>query len=243
LSTIEEYQKQAWWQVRRAQANHIVEHLNASCKQNLEHVNNWLQDQVDKNIENIVEYMLTTVPYDDFMKYANPDASNSDKPIFWKEFAAGKEVPASALYYEEKHDVVEPRHYSPINATVSQRQYYNSLSESYILNADCKSRKWKIKLILRSHTDLEKFFNLQNEELPEDIRRWFNPRSHSWGTYSWKPYSGNSILDVTDPMNDINNPWETEFTCCINLYVSKSMLKKYHPKWFENNPYINAIQD
>ena len=243
LSTLEEYRRQAWWRVRKAQAQHIEENLQQSIKSNLDNVQSWLQGQINKNIDSIIKYMLTTIPYDDFMQYDNPDAKNSDKKIFWKEFAAGNDVPASALYYEEKYDIVEPRYYEYVNNSISRRKDHRNLSKSYILNTDCKSRKWQVKLILRSHTDLEKFFNLTNEELPEDIRRWFNPRSHSWGTYSWKPYSGNSILDVTDPMNDINNPWENEFTCCINLYVSKSMLKKYHPKWFDKNPYVDTIEN
>lgn len=243
LSTIEEYQKQAWWQVRKAQANHITKCLNVSCERNLANVNAWLQEQIDNNIEHVIEYMLQTTPYDDFMQYANPDVRETDKKIFWKEFTSGNPVPASALYYEEMYDVVEPRYYVAINNTVSRRQDPNGLSKSYILNDDCKSRKWRVKLIIRSHTDLEKLFNITNEELPDDIKRWFNPRSSSWGTYSWKPYSGNSILDVTDPMNDIDNPWEREFTCCINLYVSKSMLKKHHPKWFDDNHYIETLND
>lgn len=243
LSTLEEYQKQAWWSVRRAQADNIKECLCNSIKTNLRKTEDWLQSLINKNIDKIINYMLTTVPYDDFVKkYGNPDSKDSDKPIFWKEFAAGNDVPASALYYEEKYDSVDPCNYVKINDTVSRRVDYNYYANAFILNNDCKSRKWHVKLILRSHTDLEKFFNLTNEELPEDIRRWFNARTNC-GMYSWKPYSGNSILNVTDPMNDIDNPWEREFSCCIHLYVSKSMLKKYHPQWFKNNNCVDALNN
>ena len=46
-----------------------------------------------------------------------------------------------------------------------------------------------------------------------------------WGTMAWVPYQGNCILDFTDPMNDIKDPFNN-IKCSISLHVSKSMYNK-----------------
>lgn len=95
-----------------------------------------------------------------------------------------------------------------------------------MLDNDNNSRKYKIDLVLRSHDDLLTFFNLKSiEDLPLEMRKHFYAVSGACSSLAWKPYIGNSILDFTDPMNDIENPFN-RIGCKISLYVSKTMLKK-----------------
>ena len=47
-----------------------------------------------------------------------------------------------------------------------------------------------------------------------------------YGKYAWEPYSGNKILDYTDPMNDIQDPFSENLNYHITLLVSKSMYNK-----------------
>jgi hypothetical protein len=109
--------------------------------------------------------------------------------------------------------------------------YYNLYgTRNCIWLAGDNDRKYcEIELILRSHSDLEKFFNITNEELPQVLRKHFYSRSGPCTLYSWKPYTGNSILEFTDPMNDIKDPFE-DFGCHISIVLSKSKLRELKRK-------------
>lgn len=45
--------------------------------------------------------------------------------------------------------------------------------------------------------------------------------------YSAKPYTGNSILDVTDPLDDVYDIINEKLEFKIILYLSKTDIKKY----------------
>ena len=82
------------------------------------------------------------------------------------------------------------------------------------------------ELKCNSYWDLCKIFNCKREDLPKPLRRWLTNR------WSSKPYTGNSILDVCDPVADVFDWVDDCLKFELTFYMSKTdinaLCKKYN---------------
>lgn len=235
-------EKYIWWNIRKQQADYIKKCLREAYENKHHELEQWLDDNIVKNINNIVEFMITQPDYNGFREnYTSVHSYKevNDKPYFWEEFRDNKFLNTYSLKTVENRDKFVPA--SQGHGTISTRwgtiQYSCYGNHNYLVFTDDNDRRYcDIELTLRSHSDFEKFFNLLNEELPVELRKHFYTRSGPCTMYGWMPYTGNSILEFTDPMNDIRNPFD-DFGCVIYLFISKSKLKQLKRKVSEKSWY------
>lgn len=69
--------------------------------------------------------------------------------------------------------------------------------------------------------DIANLLGCKVSELPKQLQRFLSRK------YSAKPYTGNSILDVTDPLDDVYDIVNEKLELKIILYLSKTDIKKY----------------
>lgn len=226
-------QKYIWWNVRKQQAEYIEECLKNGYWEKEHKIINWEANQVIKNLKSIIEFMIDNPDKDCFTtNYKTYFAKQDDpRPLFWKEYRDKENVETYKLTTSLNDDIFNHSGYQKIIQTKYGDIKYSCYgNRNYITFIDDNaSRKGEIELILRSHSDLQRFFNLKNEELPKEIRKHFYAVSGYCSKLAWEPYTGNSILDFTDPMNDIRNPFDN-IGCVITIYLSKSKLKQFKRK-------------
>ncbi|MBP3707115.1 MAG: hypothetical protein J6J36_00700 [Clostridia bacterium] len=230
--TVEKY---IWWNIRKQQKDHIEtclkEQDNYEGRKKLEE---WQRINITKNIKSIIKTIIETPDRDGFKdNYKNSYCSDEkdNRKMFWESFRDDDNLDTYSLKtFENEHKQSFAR-YDGYTETDYGNIYYSLYgTRNYIWFANDNDRKYcEIELILRSHSDLEKFFNLANGELPKVLSKHFYSRSGAYSLYSWKPYTGNSILEFTDPMNEIRDPFE-DFGCHISIVLSKSKLKELKRK-------------
>lgn len=232
-------EKYIWWNIRKQQKDHIEaclkEQDNYEGRKKLEE---WQRINIAKNIKSIVKTIIETLDRDGFKNnYKNSYCSDEkdNRKMFWEAFRDDDNLDTYSLKtFENEHKQSFAR-YDDYAETEYGNIYYSLYgTRNYIWFAGDNDRKYcEIELILRSHSDLEKFFNITNEEIPQALRKHFYSRSGACTLYSWKPYTGNSILEFTDPMNEIKDPFE-DFGCHISIILSKSKLKELKRKIIKN---------
>lgn len=234
IISLDKINDHVWWLTRKHQAETIKKKLNENFREKEDAVYNWINDNLSKHATNLFNYIINTAPYDDIdNNYAMSEmchpSNPENKPLLWKVFCNGEPLHTSSISvgetskYNSKYIRNKCYCESEFGTIVYQKYQYGIIEG--ILMDDNDNRKYCIELIMRSHTDMERFFNVPNEELPLEIRRHFASRLNWCTAMAWKPYNGNSILDFTDPMNDIKDPYD-EIMPKVKLIVSKSMLNK-----------------
>lgn len=131
----------------------------------------------------------------------------------------GKQHYKHTLDYSLKYHANKVSHNGNLNCDV----YYGYTTDTiHIIPCnDVKNRPYVFQYKVNTVWDLCYLLNCKKEELPEILRRFLSSR------YSWKPYTGNSILDVTDPLDDVFDWVDDRFDLQINLYFSKTEIKEY----------------
>lgn len=233
-------QHYAWWLIRRKQANHIKEELESAYAHKASQIREWVGGKLHDNAETIVNKMLKEPirlgikNYECSCEMFSDKPKKSDKPVLWVEYSKGNDLDLYDITHSHNYDNfdIDTRRYDSIDA-VSQIidtefgklkfRNYRGYCTAYFIN-DADSRKSRINLTLRSTYDLERFLNVNKEELPKPLRHFIYSRADVCTRWGWKPYSGNSILHLTDPMNDINNPFE-DFHIGVTIALSK---RKYN---------------
>ena len=99
---------------------------------------------------------------------------------------------------------------------------------------DSDNRSVEMKITFRTYSDLVKHLGFNSVyDLPEELRHYIYTRASAFTGVGWQPNCGNSILNFTDPMNEIKDPWR-DHLFCVYLYMSKSyynkMVKKFGNK-------------
>ena len=232
ICTLEDMQDYSWWNMRKAQEEYIKEKLGANCGQRKWQIEDWLCERFQQNEESIFEHMINTRPYNGLDNYnmAEYNTQTEGKPILWKEFKDGKFLNTASLKHITNTSVFNPsRRYSHQfrvgDVTIHYCEYGRTWFDAWI-GEDNNNRTCEIELLLRSHSDFEKFLNITNKELPKEIQRHFCARLDFCTALGWQPYTGNCILDMVDPMNEINDPY-CEIRIRVTLHVSKTMLNKF----------------
>lgn len=237
--SVDEVQDRAWWLTRKQQKEIIQSCLDKDCGQREREIEQWLIDKMKNNAEHLFNYILNTPKYDDTKRYSMGQSSSDTRPILWEAYKNGEPLYTSSIIETKvskynANGYVRNSHYCNTEfGRVKYEVYQYPLIEGILLD-DNDNRCYEIELKMRSNTDIERFLNVKNEELPVEIRRHFAPRLDMWSIMGWQPYSGNSILDLTDPMNEIRNPYYNIMPK-VRLIVSKSMLNKMVKKQKENN--------
>ena len=244
ICTLEDMRDYSWWSMRKAQAEYIKKKLDEDCGQRERQIEEWLFERFKQNTTSIFEHMINTKPYDGLKGYNTADYNTQieGKPILWRDFKDGKCLNTASLTCITDGSVFRPskwqwryNHCSAGGMNVCYDTSCRTLFDAWI-EEDNNNRTCEIILLLRSHSDFEKFLNVSNEELPKEIRRHFCARLDWCTALGWKPYNGNSILDMVDPMNEINDPYK-KIRMKITLHVSKTMLNKFVKQQAERKVY------
>lgn len=231
LNEINEY---AWWLTRKRQSEVIQEKMQEDYRNKEDNIHRWINNNLTKNADSLFNYIIRTSPYDDVKNnYAMSPMCQSNNPEnkteLWVAFKNGEPLYTSSIQiyetskYNDRYCRNEFYCDSELGTIKYEKFHYGVIEGIFVSDND--NRKYCIELKMRSHTDMERFFGVSNDELPLEIRRHFSPRVDVWSIMGWKPYTGNSILNLTDPMNSIKNPY-SEIMPKVKLIVSKSMLNK-----------------
>lgn len=234
IGTKEDAQQNIWWQVRNAQKEHIEKCLKENLSERRDNCCNWLKEQFTKNAESIVNYMLTTQEYNMIDDYGyshtfSTENQNPDKPFICDLYKNGVDFECSSLLEVGSNTWGAKVRYNfcpyrdndfSCNSILGRVKchYTNNYIPHLWLEDDNNNRYYELNLTLRTWADLKKFFKLN--ELPKDLQRWINLKQRDF-----KPYTGNSLLDYTDPMNNVSIPYnDIDFN--VTLYISKSIYNK-----------------
>lgn len=231
IGTKEEAQRNIWWQVRNNQKNHIEKCL----KDNYDRFETemWFKEQFEKNAESIINYMIMTPEYDNWDKYSTPEAfqteCKNDKTPIWKLYKDGVDMDLSNLQEtgekygygyklkRYKFNYTHPRFTCNSILGSANVIYYGGYVPAIWLVNDNENRYYTLTLKFVSYGELKKFFKL--DTLPKQLKRWMHTK------YCWEPYKGNSILNFTDPMNNVDIPGDN-IGFYVELNISKTMYNK-----------------
>ena len=226
IASKEDIDRLNWWNTRKAQKDYIESKLNENVRDKIANLEIWFNEQFKNNSSDIVNYMINTAEYDDRNNYNVSYFKDDTKELISNLYKENKEFDLSSLLetgissYSDKRYKYIPNYrkdysFETCLGTASVGRYGTCIN--VYLNDDNSNRFYELTLDIMNYTSLKKFFRLN--QLPSELERYLNPH------YCWKPYTGNSILDFTDPMNAINDPFN-EMKFNIKLQLSKSMYNK-----------------
>lgn len=233
IATKEEMENNAWWAVRKAQSEAIKNGLQQSYSyQKEKEVSSIIVPKIINHIHSLLEYTMTTNDSKYFAKYSMD--KEEDKPVLYKEWGKHAEldtIQVTSKQYKSTSDWFDPKYYSRrYNVThVEDLLLYNNDGSSIVnvwWSTDNSCRSVDVILNFRSYTDLVKYLDFSCvDDLPIELQHWLYARVDPWSMAGWKPYNGNSILQFTDPMNNIRDPWH-DFPIKVVFHMSKSKYNK-----------------
>lgn len=179
--------------------------------------------------------------------YLNNKKIDSPKHVFGGDhiiadnlFNSEFRMDSTDLYYS--YDKYGHKYYSPKSNTWNKKDVISkninglvietdiSKNSFYLYYEDSQTKQHEFKIRLNSVWDLAYIFGCKREELPKCFNRWLN------NSCNFKPYTGNCILDVTDPMEDVVDIMDANFTNVeVKVYLSTRELnrltKLYNITW------------
>ena len=240
IGTPDEIKNLAWWNVRNAQRNQIEKDLKEShmSYKDRERVANIIRKAQEKKLEELLELALTTPDEDIFCKYKlnwyHKDHDEGDtRPYLWQEYSRGALLDTLQIrtnQYKSQSDWPSiPKRASYYKGDLAYESYAGWIK--CWLPEDNVNRSVEIEVIFRSYGDFIRYLDFNSvEELPPELRHYLYTRGGPFTGTSWEPYDGNSILEFTDPMNRIKNPWNDE-SYSLHYHMSKSMYNKLVKKY------------
>jgi hypothetical protein len=185
-----------------------------------------------------LELALTTPDEDIFCKYKlywyhNDHDEGDTRPYLWQEYSRGALLDTLQIrtnQYKSQSDWPSiPKRASYYKGDLAYESYAGWIK--CWLPEDNVNRSVEIEIIFRSYGDFIRYLDFNSvEELPPELRHYLYTRSGPFTGTSWEPYDGNSILEFTDPMNRIDNPWNDE-SYNVHYHMSKSMYNKLIKKY------------
>lgn len=242
IGTKEEAQRNLWWQIRNKQREHIIKCLEENEPERYNEVINFLSSSFLNNKDYIIDFILKSKDVEKLENYKlssyNLYDKKDERPFVHELYRDGKDIEAYRIFTRFDSDfnndsIYRLRRYyderfegDSILGKYRGCFRYNTKQPIIWFEDDCNHRTVEIVLHFRTYTDLKKFFKL--DELPTDLIRYINLRQSSFCSYAWEPYQGNCILNFTDPMNDIDIPYNAvsfEVTVCLSKSLYNKLIK------------------
>lgn len=233
IATKEDMENNAWWAVRKAQANAVKKGLEESFSWDKQReYNQYFANRIIDNLEDIFQYAITHNDSKYFDKYIcdrhGPNDTDTRPVIYeeWSKQADMNTVQVTSRQYKSTSDWFEPKYWGTKVQVGNMMATNNSSVVEVWWPDDNNNRSVDLKFMFRSYSDLVKYLNFESvNQLPIEFQHWIYPRVDNWSIISWKPYRGNSIVSFTDPMNDIEDPWHT-YPIYVVFHMSKSKYNK-----------------
>lgn len=190
-------------------------------------------DDIGDHIKNVLNYILTVNEIGDCGYWDTKNNSkvvdklklnsyhNKDANIRCEHIARN-----SYDYYlryndlDHKNQIIYTKSDIPVNVVMYR---HNNQSIIYIIpKGGTESKKICLSLQIDSIDQLKLLLQEDNEHFPEWLREWRHYATHT----THKPYCGNSLLDMTDPMENVVIPTDYNLHVNIEFYASISDIKK-----------------
>lgn len=243
--------RRIWWEMRYKQYKHIMRCLQSNVSDRERDLDKWLYNKVYVNVNRILDYIILMPEKDNMDNYS---LNGTDLPNIWELVKDNKPFSTIALRkLEDDINFKEKNHRRDLKRTFESSfelfqncSLYKLYGGTYAITSaeDAVDKKTvAIRLRLRSYRDMMYMFNLKQEELPKEYKRIFRPRTNSKNLYYNSdysgPYKGNNILNFTDPMNNIIDPYNENFSCDIILFMSKSFYNRFNKRY--NSEFNNMV--
>ena len=241
IGSEDDFKRLSWWRMRKMQYEHILKCLNDNCGNRQAKCEEWLKDQMITNSTHILNYLLSNKPvclYDKFTVNASSSHKDEDKQVLWEAIRDYKDIDTVEISHTKfKHNMCEYTgdkecfyRQNIIRRNTNEGEVFMYIGHRYPridcwFTKDSNCRPIELQIKLRSYADFMRLFGITKDALPKELKRHFNDRIDMFSLYGWMPYTGNSILNFVDPMNDLRDPYK-RIDCTMVLYVSKSKYKK-----------------
>lgn len=234
VATKEDMQNNAWWAVRKAQANAVEKGLKESFTWDKQRkYDEFFAKKIIENLQSIFEYTVThndNKYFDNYICNRHGPTHDDSRPVIYEEWSKQADMDTAqvtSIQYKSTSDWFEPKYWRGNSSFVGDMCATNNKSVVDVWwPDDNNNRSVDLKFMFRSYSDLVKYLKFDSvKDLPVEFQHWIYPRADSWSIISWKPGRGNSILSFTDPMNDIDDPWHN-YPIYVVFHMSKSKYNK-----------------
>ena len=210
-----------------------------------------------ENLDHLLEWTFTHEDNKAFSNYATIYDDKGGKKLLWEAFRDQEildTLEVKTSYYKSQSDWMSSvrGNWYPKSDKVPHLRYevYDSGWIKCWFDDDSDRRNVEVELIFRSYGDFINHLGFKNmDDLPPELKHYIYTRTGPFTSYCWDTYTGNSILEFTDPMNEIKDPWRAE-SYNIHIWMCKSyynrIVKKYGSKrgitlkLLENGEYHNS---
>lgn len=241
IGTKKEAQRNLWWQVRNKQKEHIIKCLEENEYERINDTIKFFDDNFLADKDDIIDFILKSEDVDNLDNYKLDVYSlrkeNDKRPFVHELYRDGKDINAYKISTEFDADLTDKdiwrienhNHIFGGNSILGKYKGYfrwNTKQPFIWFEDDYNNRTVEITLYFRTYTDLKNIFKLN--KLPVDLMRYINLRCSPYSSYSWEPYQGNCILNFTDPMNNIDIPYNSanfQITICMSKSKYNKLLK------------------
>lgn len=180
--------------VRYQQRKHVADALEKvlwdDFKENSARVYGWWRDFVlSRNVQELVRQALADEEYT-YMRYPDSLTGSPAVPTLKK-----GSILNLSKYLPDEDDLLEV---ALLNGAAARRRYYRA-DEIPCQNCLKFRHNVIIQLTFKDYRQVCDFFKIKEEDLPREFVEHFHWQNES--------YVGNSILDDTDPVDEITDPW------------------------------------
>ena len=242
IGTPQQIAARAWWNVRNAQKREIEKNLEDSHNwESRKRVYSIISRKQIENLDNLLEWALTHEDNKAFSNYGTIHNDKGGKKLLWEAFRDEDildTLEVKTSYYKSQSDWMSKTrgNWYPKSDKVPHLRYeaYDSGWMRCWFDDDSDRRNVEVEIIFRSYGDFINHLGFKDmDDLPPELKHYIYTRTGPCTGYCWDAYTGNSILEFTDPMNEIKDPWRDE-SYNIHIWMSKSyynkMVKKYGNK-------------
>ena len=256
IGTTAEIEARAWWNVRNAQKEQIEKDLEESYhnQHRRAEIDTFIRSRMIDYVEDLIEYAFTHEDNKPFDKYTHTcgfegKAKEGEPPTIWETYKDQKEFDSlqveSVFYKSQRYWMSKPRRYwyDSYNINHIRIEEYNWGGIQVWFDDDNDNRGVEVVITFRTYSDLVKHLGFDNvDDLPEELRHYIYTRASSFTGVGWKPNTGNSLLNFTDPMNEIEDPWR-DHCFKVYMYMSRSYYKKLVKKYGNKKTQELRVED